>query len=170
MAPVGLWRRGRAHRTPMSVGLRRRRQGHPTPRSPGNRRPPNSARGSGQHHAARGRMPSERAPRDRGWLPQAQKARAKRQTRSIGNATVASLARTCVAVATSSSENWNSSGTYHGARRALDLWAALGALVATFVLGCLRCHTSCVRATGAQVVSPATTFYSMANGARCMPN
>ena len=106
MAPVGLWQGRRSHQTPRSAGLWRRRQGHPTPRSPDNRRPPNSARGSGQHHAARGRMPSERAPS----LPQARKARAKRRTRSIGNVTAAGLARTCVAVAISSSENGDQAG------------------------------------------------------------
>ena len=63
------------------------------------------------------------------------KARAKRQTRSIGNVTAANLARTCVAVATSSSDRWRSSGIFHGVRSALNLWAALGALVATLVLG-----------------------------------
>ena len=168
MAPVGLWQGRRSHQTPRSAGLWRRRQGHPTPRSPGNRRPPNSARGSGQHHAARRRMPSERAPRDRGWLPQAQKARAKRQTRSIGNVTAASLARTCcVAVATSSSDGWRSNGVFHGVRRALNLWAASGALVATFVLGWLRRHNFWI-AIGAQALSPATVSYSMANGATCM--
>ena len=41
----------------------------------------------------------------------------------------------CVAVATSSGERWRSSGIFHGVRRALNLWAALGALVATLVLG-----------------------------------
>ena len=171
MAPVGLWQGRRAHQTPRSAGLWRRRQGHPTPRSPGNRRPPNSARGSGQHHAACGGLPSERAPS----LPKARKARAKRQTRSIGNVTAASLARTCVAVATSSSEKRRSSGICHGVLRALDLWAASGALVATFVLGWLptaarRGTKSGVGAIGALVVSPATPSYSMANGARCMIN
>ena len=165
MAPVGLWRRRQVHQTPRPVGLWRRRQGDQTPRSPGNRRPPNSARGSGQHHAARGRMPSERAPR----LPQAQKARAKRQTRSIGNVTAASLARTCVAVATSSSDESRSSGICHGVLRALTLWAASGALVATLVLGWLpnaarRGTKSGVGALGALVVSPATPSYLMANG------
>ena len=173
MAPVGLWQGRRVHQTLRSAGLWRRRQGHPTPRSPGNRRPPNSARGTGQHHVARGRMPSERASlllRAEGWLPKARKARAERQTRSIGNVTAASLARTCcVVVATSSSERWRSSGIFHGVRRALNLWAALGALVATLVLGRLppsqvRCQGG-VDANGALSVSPATISYSMAIGA-----
>ena len=156
MAPDGRWRRRRVHQTP---------------RSPGNKHPPNSARGSGPHHAARGRVPSERAPSP----PQAQKARAKRQTRSIGNVTTASLARTCVAVATSSSDEWRSSGIYHGVLRALTLWAASGALVATLVLGWLptaarRGTKSGVGALGALVVSPATTSYIMANGTICIIN
>ena len=118
-------------------------------------------------------MPSERHPRDRDWSPrdwlQAQKARAKRQTLSIGNVTAASLARTCVAVAISSSETWKSSGTYHGVLRALDLWAAIGALVATLVLGWLptaarRGTKGGVGAIGALVISPATPSYAMANG------
>ena len=168
MAPVGLWRRRQVHQTPRPVGLWRRRRVHQTPRSPGNKHPPNSARGSGQHHAASGRVPSERAPRDRGWLPQAQKARAKRQTRSIGNVTAANLARTCVAVAISSRDIWRSSGIFHGVRRALNLWAASGALVAAFVLGWLRRHNCCVIVIFAQAVSPDTVSYPMANGATCI--
>ena len=110
-----------------------------------------------------------RTPRDSGWLPQAQKARAKRQTRSIGNVTAASLARTCVAVATSSSDRWRSSGIFHGVRRALNLWAASGALVATVVLGWWRRHNCCVIAIGAGAFSPDTVSYPMANGAACIP-
>ena len=113
-----------------------------------------------------------RTPRDSGWLPQAQKARAKRQTRSIGNVTASCLVPRgqCVAVATSSSERWRSSGIFHGVRRALNLWAALGALVATLVLGRLppsqvRCQGG-VEANGALGVSPATISYSMATGAK----
>ena len=110
-----------------------------------------------------------RTPRDRGWLPQAQKARAKRQTRSIGNVTAANLARTCcVAVATSSSDGWRSNGIFHGVRRALNLWAASGALVAAFVLGWLRRHNCCVIAIDAGALSPDAVSYPMANGAACI--
>ena len=109
-----------------------------------------------------------RTPRDSGWLLQAQKARAKRQTRSIGNVTAANLARTCVAGATASSDRWRSSRMFHGVRRALILWAASGALVATSVLGWLRRHTCCVIAfLCAQAASPFTGSYPMAHGASC---
>ena len=64
----------------------------------------------------------------------------------------------------------NASGPIcHGVLRALDLWAAIGALVATFVLGWLptaarRGPKSGVGAIGALVISPATPSYAMANG------